>query len=103
MLFESAPAESDEAVLRFLALPHGLAEPMEKLIALRNQRYPDSRPRYWGIVNFGLHSAKPRLFVFDTTARTTASYLCAHGSGSEGPTDDGFANVFSNTSGSSAF
>ena len=29
-------------------------------------------------------------------------YLCAHGRGSEGPTDDGFANVFSNVDGSNA-
>jgi len=99
---EIAPAGGDEAVLRHLALPHGLSAPMEKLIDLRNARYPDSRPRYWGIVNFGLHSAKPRLFLFDVMERTTRSYLCAHGSGSEGPTDDGFANVFSNTPGSAA-
>jgi hypothetical protein len=92
----------DESILRALAEPHDLDMPMERLIALRNDRYAASRPRYWGIVNFDLHSAKPRFFVFDVVAQTTDSYLCAHGRGSEGPTDDGFANVFSNRKGSKA-
>jgi hypothetical protein len=97
-----AAAGQDESILRDLAKPHGLEVPMERLIALRNERYADSRPRYWGIVNFELHSAKPRLFVFDVVSRTTDSYLCAHGIGSEGPSDDGFATVFSNKPGSNA-
>ena len=95
-------AGEDENVLRELAQLHDLELPMERLIALRNDRYANSRPRYWGIVNFDLHSAKPRLFVFDVIDRTVASYLCAHGRGSEGATDDGMANVFSNRSGSKA-
>jgi hypothetical protein len=95
-------AGTDEAILRELAAAHDLEIPMERLIALRNERYPESRPRYWGIVNFDLHSSKPRLFVFDVGSRATLSYLCAHGKGSEGPTDDGMADVFSNVEGSNA-
>jgi hypothetical protein len=98
----AAAAGEDESILRELAKPHGLEMPIERLIALRNERYAASRPRYWGIVNFDLHSAKPRLFVFDVISRTTDTYLCAHGKGSEGPSDDGFANVFSNKKGSNA-
>ncbi|MCB1498523.1 MAG: murein L,D-transpeptidase catalytic domain family protein [Bauldia sp.] len=100
---EAAPLPvDDETVLRALGQPRGLTGPVERLIRLRNERYPDSRPRYWGVVNFGLHSSKPRLFVFDVSAQSVAAYLCAHGRGSEGPTDDGFASVFSNTPGSEA-
>jgi L,D-transpeptidase catalytic domain len=73
---------------------------MERLLAWRAQHRPTSNPRYWAVINFDLHSAKPRLFVFDRVARATGAYLCAHGKGSEGPTDDGYASVFSNVDGS---
>jgi hypothetical protein len=95
-------AGQDESILHELAQPHDLELPMERLIALRNERYPNSHPRYWGVVNFDLHSAKPRLFIFDIVDRTVDTYLCAHGRGSEGSTDDGMATVFSNKSGSNA-
>jgi len=95
-------AGQDESILRGLAESHDLELPMERLIALRNDRYADSRPRYWGIVNFDIHSAKRRMFVFDVIDQKVDLYLCAHGRGSEGPTDDGHANVFSNRSGSKA-
>ncbi|MGO7422891.1 murein L,D-transpeptidase catalytic domain family protein, partial [Rhizobium ruizarguesonis] len=96
-----APGQ-DEPVLMELAEDQGLEIPMERLISLRNERYEASHPRYWGIANFDLHSSKPRLFVFDVAAKETASYLCAHGRGSEGPTDDGIADVFSDVEGSKA-
>jgi hypothetical protein len=93
---------ADEAILQKLAQPHGLEFAMRRLIELRNERYPESHPRYWGIVNFDLHSAKPRLFVFDVISKEVASYLCAHGIGSEGEDNDGIAEVFSNRNGSKA-
>jgi hypothetical protein len=95
-------AGEDDVILRNLAEPLGLEFPMERLISLRNERYPGSHPRYWGIVNFDLHSAKPRLVVFDVISGADSSYLCAHGKGSEGKKDDGFADVFSNKKGSNA-
>jgi hypothetical protein len=98
----AAAAPNDEAVLREMAQAHGIEEPVDCLIALRNERYPQSRPRYWGVVDFGLHSAKPRLFVLDVKAATATAYLCAHGRGSEGASDDGYANIFSNVPGSEA-
>jgi hypothetical protein len=94
--------EDDQEILRELGKRLSLTWAVERLIDLRNERYPDSRPRYWGIVDFDLHSAKPRLFVLDVISKSFSSYLCAHGRGSEGKTDDGFADVFSNKSGSNA-
>ncbi|NEH32602.1 murein L,D-transpeptidase catalytic domain family protein [Rhizobium ruizarguesonis] len=101
---KGGPAERDvdEPILMTLAENAELELPMERLIALRNQRYQESHPRYWAIANFDLHSSKPRLFVFDVVAKETSSYLCAHGRGSEGANDDGIADVFSNVEGSKA-
>lgn len=93
---------ADETTLRELAENSNIAFPVERLIELRNDRYPTSRPRYWAVVNFDLHSGEPRLFVLDVVAEEARSYLCSHGIGSEGPTDDGYANVFSNEPGSNA-
>src|SRR5215213_2435734 len=42
----------DERILRELAEPHNLEMPVQRLITLRDERYADSRPRYWGVVNF---------------------------------------------------
>ncbi|MXO58228.1 DUF1906 domain-containing protein [Altererythrobacter salegens] len=86
--------------LRALAAAAGVSGPMERLLAYRSQHAPAANPRYWAVVNFDLHSAKKRMFVFDAVGNTTKSYLCAHGKGSEGPTDDGMADVFSNVDGS---
>lgn len=90
----------DEAILMTLAKDLGLSEPMDELIAYRNTYRPNSNPRYWCIVNFNLHSNKPRMFIFDVTTSSSKAYLCAHGKGSEGRRDDGYANVFSNEDGS---
>lgn len=87
---------TDEAILKELGVAHEISAPVELLIALRNDRYADSRPRYWAVVNFDIHSAKPRMFVIDVVNHVVNSYLCAHGIGSEGANDDGMANVFSN-------
>jgi hypothetical protein len=95
-----ASRAEEEAVLRTLARSRGLAEPMEALISFRNNSGAPLSARHWAIVNFNLRSSLPRLFVFDVRAATVRDYLCAHGEGSEGPTDDGFASVFSNVSGS---
>jgi hypothetical protein len=98
----AAPASGadGEASLRQLAAANGVAPAMERLLAWRKQHKPASNPRYWAVVNFDLHSAKKRLFLFDRVADSCTPYLCAHGSGSEGPTDDGYATVFKNVSGS---
>ncbi len=90
----------DESVLLELASGAGVTPAMKRLLAYRNQHRPTSNPRYWAVVNFDLHSAKPRLFLFDRVEASTTPYLCAHGVGSEGKDDDGYAVIFSNTPGS---
>lgn len=97
-----APAASagGEAMLRKLASDAGVSPAMEKLLAYRAAHRPTSNPRYWAVLNFDLHSSKPRLFVFDRVANAKAAYLCAHGRGSDGGKDDGIAKVFSNVDGS---
>jgi hypothetical protein len=93
-------ASEGEAVLRALASNAGLTEAMECLLRYRKQYRPTSNPVHWAVINFDLHSAEPRLFLFDRVANTCTSYLCAHGKGSEGPNDDGYAEIFSNDDGS---
>ena len=87
-------------VLRALGDSVGVGPAVERLLAYRDRYRPTSNPRYWAVVNFDLHSAKPRLFVMDCVAGLVSSHLCAHGRGSEGPADDGFAEIFSNKDGS---
>ncbi|MCO6188334.1 murein L,D-transpeptidase catalytic domain-containing protein [Rhizobium sp. L1K21] len=96
----SSSVQQRETVLRSLAASAGVTPAMERLINYRNQYRPTSNPRYWAVVNFDLHSAKPRMFLFDCVAGTTTALLCAHGRGSEGPKDDGYAEFFSNEDGS---
>lgn len=96
----AAAAHDDEAILRELAASHGLSAPMDALIRFRNEHGAPVSARYWGIADFDRRSSEPRLFVFDVRDNHVQPYLCAHGKGSEGPTDDGYANVFSNRSGS---
>lgn len=98
--FVAATPAHDDSVLLKLASDVGVIPAMNRLLAFRNQNRPGSNPRYWAIVNFDLHSAKPRLFLFDRVDATTVAYLCAHGAGSEGAADDGYAVIFSNTPGS---
>lgn len=94
------PAATDhEPVLVQLAQSAGVLPAMERLIAWRDNHAPGSKPRYWAVVHFGLHSSKPRLFVFDRVAQTVARHLCAHGKGSD-LDYDGNATVFSNQDGS---
>ena len=95
-----AASGGDEAILRELAASHGLSVPMERLIDFRNDHGVPLSARYWAIADFDRRSSEPRLFLFDVRNNHVQSYLCAHGKGSEGPTDDGFASVFSNQPGS---
>jgi hypothetical protein len=92
--------DNDEVILRELAAGHELSAPMEALIKFRNDHGAPVSARYWAIANFDLRSSEPRLFLFDVRDNRVQPYLCAHGIGSEGPTDDGYASVFSNESGS---
>lgn len=94
------PAADRSAALRQLGTSTGVSAAVDRLLAYRDKYRPTSNPRYWAVVNFDLHSAKPRLFVLDCVAGLVTSHLCAHGRGSEGPADDGYAEIFSNKDGS---
>ncbi len=54
-----------------------------------------------GIADFGAHSSQPRLHFANLEAGTVASYLVAHGLGSD-PGHDGWLHWFSNEVGSNA-
>lgn len=95
-----AAGASRTETLRQMAAAAGVGAAAARLIAYRDKYRPTSDPRYWAVANFDLHSAKPRLFLFDCVAGVTSAHLCAHGRGSEGPADDGYAEVFSNQDGS---
>jgi len=51
-------------------------------------------------VDFNQNSTRKRFYIFDTQDKRVETYYVAHGKGSEGETDDGVADVFSNEEGS---
>jgi L,D-transpeptidase catalytic domain len=87
------------AELQALASQVGMSQAMERLLAFRDEHSPASNPRYWAAVNFDLHSAEPRLHVFDRVGNDVETYLCAHGRGSD-EDNTGYARIFSNEDGS---
>lgn len=84
-----------------LAKSHAVnSTPVQLLIDFVMKNHPTTAARYWAVVDFSLRSSHPRLFIFDLVDEEVTAYLVAHGIGSEGKTDDGYANIFSNTPGS---
>jgi len=83
-------------VLLSLAQTVGESEPAKRLVSYALQNDPVGTHRYWAIVDFDQPSTNKRLYVFDTVARRIDTYYVAHGRGSEGRSDDGMAEVFSN-------
>ena len=79
-----------------LASSVGQKTPAHRLIDYKLKNDPDSRPRYYAIVDFDRPSTTKRFFVFDTVEKKVSTYYVAHGRGSEGAKDDGVAEVFSN-------
>jgi L,D-transpeptidase catalytic domain len=61
-------------------------------------------PYYITVIDFAKHSSQKRMFVIDIRTGAVTPYLVAHGKGSErNPADDdGYADRFSNVSGSNA-
>lgn len=55
--------------------------------------------RYIGIIDYTLHSSKPRFWVLDTESGQAEVLLVSHGVGSD-PNHEGYPTVFSNTPGS---
>ena len=95
-----ARPESSDDVFLGLADSVGQLQPAKRLVEYKLRHDPSSRPRYWGIVDFAQRSTTKRFYVFDTVGKKIATYLVSHGRGSEGPSDDGVAEIFSNNDGS---
>jgi hypothetical protein len=73
--------------------------PARRVVEYKVQRHPEGNPRFWAIVDFNQHSAKKRLYVFDTKGKKVIPYYVAHGKGSD-PDHNGIADKFSNVDGS---
>jgi hypothetical protein len=95
----AAKASAGEVFLE-LAKAVGQELPAKRLIDHKLKFDPSSQPRYWAIVDFGQPSTSKRFYVFDTVQKKVDTYYVAHGRGSEGPSDDGMAELFSNNEGS---
>jgi hypothetical protein len=77
-----------------------------KLVDIARQQIERVGDRLWrqdkvGLVDFGMPSTQPRLFVVDMLDGTIKSHLVAHGRGSD-PEHDGWLKYFSNQQGSEA-
>lgn len=90
----TSPRATD--VLLSLAQAVGESEPARRLVSYALQKDPSGTHRFWAIVDFDQPSTNKRLYVFDTVAGRVDTYYVAHGRGSEGRSDDGMAEVFSN-------
>lgn len=96
-------ADSDGDRLRKLAKQFGInPTPVDLLIGFQAKERPYVRLRFWAVLDFTLRSDQKRLFVLDVVEQGVDRYYCAHGKGSEGSVNDGYATVFSNRSGSNA-
>lgn len=96
---EPVPTKSNDEIFLELAKTVGQTIPAQRLIDYKRDHKPDGNPRYWAIVDFGQHSKKKRLYVFDTEANNFAQYYVAHGKGSD-VDHNGMAESFSNVPGS---
>lgn len=78
-----ALAQADRSMLMDVAIAYVLGQPSEH--------------RYAAVLDFSEHSSRPRFHVVDrANAQIVQSFLVAHGNGSEGPTHEGYADIFSN-------
>ncbi len=71
----------------------------QAVAAYRMARPRIGNTRYVAIIDYGIHSSKPRLFLVDTERGTQEALLVSHGRGSD-PDHDGWADRFSNVEGS---
>lgn len=92
----------DRSIIELGGLVGLPATPLQRMLDWQKQNRPGRSPRFWGAVDFSRHSSKPRLFVIDVKEQKVSSYLVSHGIGSEGKSDDGMADIFSNVPNSKA-
>jgi hypothetical protein len=93
-----APLPSAEAIAR--ANPQ-MSPAVARAIA-QLLRQPSEHPRA-AVADFAAHSSAPRFHIVDrASGRVLQTFRVAHGDGSEGPRNDGYAEVFSNVPNSNA-
>jgi len=100
-MFAQAPAAANSTDF-FLKLAESVGQgiPAKRLIEYKLKNDPTGKARYWAVVDFNQNSTRKRFYIFDTQDKRVETYYVAHGKGSEGETDDGVADVFSNEEGS---
>ena len=87
--------------------PSGAVPPaaLQRLVLYYDQvKSSLGNPYYATVIDFSVHSSKKRMHVINMKTGAVVSYLASHGRGSESGRndDDGYANKFSNVSGSNA-
>jgi N-acetyl-anhydromuramyl-L-alanine amidase AmpD len=75
-------------------------EAMAHLLRRHESQFPNKTLRYNFIFEVGAHASKKRGFLFDGATGAVEEFHVAHGSGSEGDKNDGWATQFSNIEGS---
>lgn len=99
---ESPDSETSDigAGLVKLAQDNGVStKRMNELIEFQKKDRPGKNPRFWALIDMSLHSKYTRFYLFDRIDGTVSKYHTAHGSGSD-KDNDGYADKFSNVSGS---
>jgi hypothetical protein len=81
-----------------LAATVGQSAAAKRLIDYKQKNDPNSRPRYYAIVDFDKPSTSKRFYVVDTVAKKVDSYYVAHGRAS----GENLAERFSNMNGSNS-
>jgi hypothetical protein len=99
---EKTKALDSTGVFLKLAGLAGQSIPAKRLAEFAKKAGRKGEMRYWAIVDFNQASTKKRFYLFDTKANTVETFYVAHGKGSEGASDDGMADVFSNEDGSNS-
>ncbi len=99
---EPVITKSNDEIFLELAKTVGQTIPAQRLFDYKQAHQLNGNPRYWAIVDFNQHSKEKRLYLFDTRDKEVVRYYVAHGKGSEGASDDGMADEFSNADGSHA-
>lgn len=100
MVAQAPAAVSSTDIFLKLAGSVGEGVPAKRLVEYKLKNDPNSKPRYWAVVDFNQNSTHKRFYVFDTQDKHIETYYVAHGKGSEGVSDDGMAEIFSNEEGS---
>ncbi|AXE31054.1 peptidase [Chromobacterium phragmitis] len=86
-----------EDILLALSRSEGLPDSaVLDMVAVQRAMHPRASLLYWAVVDYGLPSTEPRLFVFDTLEASSQRFLVAHGRGRDPDANLLSAGMFSN-------